>query len=339
MEREARPQWSEVPEDIIRQIEYISGKKIIEGKIAWGGYSNSACFEITLADGAKLFVKGTHPGQDAHGVKTVEQEIYAYKTIPEIENNAPVFLGLASDKDEDGWSLMIFEYLNHKPFIINEKELKRVFSTLKIFHNVKEENLPNNFPKAKTTNFVERYFIPQGGWIRIKEEKEIYKKFLTIFSDEGEADNFFKINLPILCEKQKLFCEEKFCTKGVIHQDLREDNIIATENKIYIIDWPNSCYGAVELDLAQVFSSFASKSEFDINSLLNLYSDSTGIKINKNILITAFAAFSGHIADSAYRKKPQKLPRLRVMQKQLLKECLKFLSEELKLGKIPQINQ
>jgi len=340
LEKEARPGWAEVPEDIIRQIEDIAGQKIKTGKIVWGGYSNSACFEITLFDGHKLFVKGTHPAQDAHGVKMVEQEIYAYKNIPHIREFAPQYLGMVSDGDPDGWCLIVFEQLQKLEEIIwDTKLLHRTFATLKLFHGIKKESLPLDFPLAETTNYIERYFIPQGGWIRIKEEKEIYKKFLTLFIDKEEADKFFKHALPILCEKQKEFCEIEDLTNGVIHQDFRDDNILVTQNKIYIVDWPNSCYGSVELDLAQLLASLSAKSEYDINSLLNIYSDSTEIKIDKNNFIKAVCAFSGHIADAAYRKKPEKLPRLRQMQKELLEESLKFLEKELNLGKIPQINQ
>ncbi len=41
--KEARPNWSEVPVEIVTKIEKILEAKITLGKTEWGGFSNTAC--------------------------------------------------------------------------------------------------------------------------------------------------------------------------------------------------------------------------------------------------------------------------------------------------------
>ncbi|MGH6880006.1 MAG: hypothetical protein ACREFM_03735, partial [Hypericibacter sp.] len=49
--RENKPRWSDVPTAAVAALERALGASVAEAEIAWGGYSPSASFHLTLADG------------------------------------------------------------------------------------------------------------------------------------------------------------------------------------------------------------------------------------------------------------------------------------------------
>ena len=67
--REPKPDWQSVPKSVKDAIEGFFGSGIRSGEIVWGGYSPSATFLLTLANGRKIFCKGCHPGQTDFGKK------------------------------------------------------------------------------------------------------------------------------------------------------------------------------------------------------------------------------------------------------------------------------
>ena len=61
--REKKPDYSDLPPDIFRQIEKLMGEKVIFVDIVYGGLSAAACYYMILENGRKIFIKGTHPGE------------------------------------------------------------------------------------------------------------------------------------------------------------------------------------------------------------------------------------------------------------------------------------
>jgi len=327
IEREKRPDWNLVPQAIVLKIENYLQDKIINGEITWGGFSNSAAFKIDLESGRKFFIKGSHPDQDSHGIKNLNQEIEIYRSISNIENISPEYIGYINDGDEDGWALAIFEYIDKVPIAPwTEDKIISVFSTLRKIHNVKKTALDKNFPIARNKNYIERFFKPEGGWLRIREEKKIFNKFISIFEDRVKAQKWLGEILNIFCEYQ-LRVNDIGGHEGIIHQDLRSDNILFSKNDdIYLIDWANACYGPIVMDIAWFLPSISSESKFSFSELLFLYEEATSIKLRKIDVILAMVSISGYLADNIYRNVPDKLPRLRWMQKRIFWEILKEVS-------------
>jgi len=76
--REKKPEFSDLPPTIFRQLEKLCGDKIVSSGTAFGGLSASAGFIMTLASGRKVFAKGTHPAETAHGSATHHRFISAW---------------------------------------------------------------------------------------------------------------------------------------------------------------------------------------------------------------------------------------------------------------------
>lgn len=324
-EREARPAWSDVPAAIVGQLEALLLEKIISAEIVWGGYSPSAVFAATLESGRKVFIKGTHPGQDAHGTQMLRQEIEAYRVIPGLAAHAPAFIGMVSDGLEDGWMLAVFEYIDKAPTLPwTIEKLEKIFTLLRVFHFCEDGRMPTALPWAHEKNYVEKYLRPQSGWFRIRDNPEITAKFLTLFEDAEAGELWLSVALSKLCAQQEKVMEMK-SPVGIIHQDLRSDNILFDpKGRVYLVDWPNACRGPVVMDIVYFLSTISAESGFDAEILLGLYEKTTGIKLDRTALATALASSSGHVADSAYRAVPLKLPRLRWIQKVTLWSMLQW---------------
>jgi serine/threonine protein kinase len=323
--REARPDWSDVPADIVSQIQNLLKQRILHAETAWGGYSPSACFAATLDSQKRVFIKGAHPGQDTHGTRMLRQEIEAYETLPALKSLSPAYLGYVSDGREDGWMLAVLDYIDTAPTLPWTREkITIVFELLSRLYSWDEGCIPRSLPQAREKNYVEKYLRPEGGWLRIRDDRRVAGKFLTLFEDENAGKAWLSSALPGLCENQAK-APLTGGPVGIIHQDLRSDNILFDKAaRVYLIDWTNVCRGPVVMDIACFLSSVSAESPFDGETLLDLYTGISGVKISRDDLAIALASASGHMADNAYRAVPAKLPRLRWIQKSVLWSMLQW---------------
>ncbi len=322
--REARPSWNEVPPALVAEIETLLGEKILGAEIAYGGYSPAADFIVRLAR-KKVFIKGTHPQQDAHGAEMLRQEVAAYQALPVLRDLSPAYLGTAGDPGpaDNGWLLAAFDYIDAAPTLPwTQEKLAAAFRLLGRIHNHAKTGLPD----ARAKNYVEKFLKPEGGWLRFAAEPQTAAKFLTLFEDADAGRAWLAAALPLLCGLQENI-GALGGPAGVLHQDLRSDNILfGLDGRAWLVDWPNACYGPVALDLAFFLPSVTAEGGGDIRALSALYRDVTGIEVSRQDMTWALASYAGHMADNAYRAVPARLPRLRWMQKSILWAMLEGLT-------------
>jgi Ser/Thr protein kinase RdoA (MazF antagonist) len=321
--REARPGWEAVPADIVSKIEKLLRQKILHAEIVWGGYSPSACFAAVLESQKRVFIKGAHPGQDSHSTRQLRQEIDVYEKLPGIETFSPAYLGCVGDGREDGWMLAVFDHVDTVPTLPwTLEKIKTVFELLARLHAGHAPALP----PAHEKNYVEKYLRPEGGWFRIRDDRAVAGKFITLFEEEKQARDWLAAALQKLCALQGSAAAIGGPV-GILHQDLRSDNILFDKTgRAYLVDWPNACTGPVVLDIACLLSSINAEDPPAGKGLLDLYTAISGLKIERENLAVALASLSGHLADNAYRAAPLKLPRLRWLQKNLLWAMLQWLA-------------
>lgn len=324
--REDRPQWIDVPQDIIHKIENLIGEKITHGQTAWGGYSPSACFVVTGNSQKKYFLKGSWPHQTTHGAQTLRQEIDVYKALPILSDIGAPYIGYVGEEDEDGWHLAVFDYIEHiKKTDLSQQQAEHIIDRLCFFYRHTEDQ-KNVVPDARSLNFVKDHFDPQGRWQRLAIEQKTQNKFLTLFKDKEAAESWAQKNIPVLVKWQNQVSGIGGYS-AVTHNDLRCDNILLAFDTVHFVDWPNAAFGPVVFDLVTLFSDMASQSDLNPQDLLNLFEQKSGQKIKKQDLILALVSLSGYFADMAYRSVPARLPRLRWMQKRLLAAQLYWLAD------------
>ena len=195
--REKKPEFTALPPAVFRQLEKLCGGKIVSSDVAFGGLSASAGFVMTAADGRKLFAKGTHPAETAHGAANLAQEIAAYESIAILRDVAPSYLGVVSDGEQDGWMLGIWEFVEHDPALASVERMTIVLRQCHAAEEGKDTLIP-----ARTHGYIGQFFNNEKKWLRPRHDVSIRIKFLGMFDDAIAANNWFDKNIPALCDYQ-----------------------------------------------------------------------------------------------------------------------------------------
>ncbi|HYD19468.1 MAG TPA: phosphotransferase [Patescibacteria group bacterium] len=321
--REKKPELSDLPPGILRQIEVLCGAKIASSDIAYGGLSSSAGFIMTLQSGRRIFAKGTHPAETAHGAANLAQEITAYQTVEALREVSPPYIGVVSDGQEDGWMLGLWEYVDHEPKLLSLPRLMEAVRRWQAF-----DGAAHVLPAVRDQVYLSQFFAVEKKWQRLKNDVIIRKKFCGIFSEPWQAESWLGRNIDALVEWQ-IRASRLNEPAGLIHGDLRSDNFLFTADRAYAVDWPNACYGPLVFDQMFLFSNLEGEGHGLIEDLMSLF----GGYITDDA-VAMLAALSGYFGDQAYRDVPERMPRLRWMQKSMLLAQLKCLS---RLGIIESI--
>jgi hypothetical protein len=379
--REAKPAFADIPPVISEKIAIALGASVIGGDVVYGGFSAAANFVLTLADGRKVFAKGSHPGDDSHAVQTLRQEVLAYQNIPVLRDISPRFLGVVEDGDEDGWALGVWEYVerviespslstllkvldivscqdnftihpgegrgldllppeagynDNRPFVLKDSSyapqtrrmpdpgLRRGGQGL---DNYKEQGATSPFlTNCRQRSYVSGFFKDEKKWRWIAENAPAKDRFLSLFVDQEKGKAWLSRNLPPL-----LTLQEKIKTleaeEGLLHGDLRLDNVFQDKNgKAYIVDWPNACRGPLVFDRLFLGASVEMHGLGRVEDVLKVPSLPLAVSI------------AGYFADQAGRVVPQKLPRLRWMQKSMLAALLAYLTRAGVTESLPEIS-
>lgn len=306
---EMKPDFAGLPDSILRQFTGICGGRVASGDIAYGGLSASASFILTLKDGRKFFAKGTHPAEMAHGAANLRQEISTYENVAALRDCAPAYLGLASNGDDSGWMLGVWEYVGHDPKLAT---VESMVAALRWWQQ--DATAKKHLPPARQHNYIGQFFNDVKKWTRLRDEEKPREKFLSLFEDKSAAAQWYKNNIAQLCAAQSRVSSYKG-VEGLLHGDLRRDNFLFTPSRTYAVDWPNACYGPFAFDEAMLGANLEALGLGRTEDLL-MEPEST---------VPLLAAQAGYFADQAYRDVPTPMPRLRWMQKGMLLALLKSL--------------
>lgn len=327
--REARPEWDTLPNAVLRDIQKITGP-VVHAEIAWGGFSPSACYRITAENGQKFFIKGSHPGQTAHGAAALRQEIQAYQTLGFLKEHAPQFHGAVSFGDEDSWRLGIWTQIEGQtalPWTL--EKVDQVLDLLAALHlNVKREDVPN-LVHGKESNHVSDFFLGKRKWKRFEryDDSNRQDRFCQIFQNPQQAENWLSTYLKDLVGYQSEVTQI-IGREGVIHFDLRSDNILFEDatQKAVIIDWTDTCWGFVIFDLVLFSICVSGESDIAPQEIFQKYKEKTGEEFKAEDVRAVVTAICGYFADNVWRDVPAELPRLRWIQKLCLYAGLTWLA-------------
>jgi hypothetical protein len=317
--REQKPQPADLPPAIMRQLEKLLKAKIVDSTFAYGGLSVSAAFIFTLDSGEKIFAKGSHPGDTAHGAKNLAQEVFVYECLDIVRETSPPYLGLVSDGEEDGWMLGVWCCVEHDP---KKASAERVIASLNSWQRT--QSAKALLPAAREHVYISQLLSGEKKWLRLRNDEVAKKKFSALFLNPEAGRKWFDKNVPTLCQYQ-LRAEKMRAEEGLVHGDLRIDNFLFGE-KTWVIDWPNACWGPLVFDLVFLFSNMEALGFGVFEELTASYTKVTGTAPEPDDQVAVLTALSGYFADQAYREVVEKMPRLRWMQKSMLLAQLKILA-------------
>lgn len=307
-----KPAFGAVPAEILSKIAGICGAPVISGDIAAGGLSASAGFILALADGRRVFAKGNHPDEMAHGTANLRQEIHVYQGVPALRDVSPPYIGLVSDGDEDGWMLGLWEVVDAG----GSPDIGAMMTTLLSFQ---QAPLPAGvLPEAAAHNYLKFFMGPEKKWRRLAEEPKVRGKFTALFEDPAQAEDWLQRNLPALLALQEGDLPQM--PQGLLHGDLRCDNFIfgaarADVAATYIVDWPNACRGPRIFDVLFLASNLGGLGLYPAEKFLEEYLARSLQQHDAAAVNGVLARMAGYFADQVYRAVPEKMPQLRWMQK------------------------
>ncbi|MFN7115130.1 MAG: aminoglycoside phosphotransferase family protein [Alphaproteobacteria bacterium] len=329
--RESKPSFDLLPPDMRQKIESRLSGEIVSGDVVYGSLSSSAGYVLTFDSGLKVFAKGSHPDEMSHGTLHIRQEIRAYEYVPVLKETSPRLYSWVSDNNEDGWTLGLWSFIQQ-----DEKVhfTQRVSDVMALVAQVHAAVPPDNIlPVAQSHNYIGAFLKDEKKWRRIESEAGISTKFLNLFEDPAAAQVWLAQNIAALIALQAETAARDD-TPSMIHGDLRTDNIIFGKDRSWLVDWPNACLGPRVFDLVMLFTHLESTGFGAAEDFLPIYDAAAGTRFATSDIeaVAAMAgSMAGYFADQAYRSVPEKLPRLRWMQKSLLCGQLRLLS---RLGRI-----
>lgn len=319
---EDKPAWDKVPEAIVEDIETLAGARVAKASSLRGGFSPSAGFLLTLADGRKIVAKGSHPDDMSHATKNIRQECDVYLELSPHVSFMPRHLGMVTDSDEDGWTLGLWEYLDLSTVTPGVDALEQ---TLQMIGNAKTAIREDAFRH----NFLGHILSADKKWKRLAAEEKIRARFTGLFKNPAAAEMWLNENLPVLLSLQERAAELQSLPRVLLHGDLRLDNILHLRNgDTAVVDWPNAAMGPRYFDRVFLSAHVAGAGVAGADTLWH------GAARAPDFAVTA-ALLAGYFADQAYRDVPPRLPRLRWMQKTMLYGLLRVLESTANLPPAP----
>ncbi|TVY06561.1 phosphotransferase [Paenibacillus cremeus] len=327
--REQKPLWRNVPIEIREKLAVMAGSPICRGLRIYGGYGPSATFRLFLKDGRTVFAKGAGKGSTPENWRVIPLEQVAYQKIEAVASISPAYLGSVIDKD---WYLLLLEDLKGSikvpPWTLN--------LAVKAVRDIARFHLRGIKEASKVEMIKSKGF--NDNWIKIRNDREELNHLLTLFpGHEGQAESWINNNINQLVdmEAELLRTDQPW---GLIHSDIRSDNLRFRNGELILFDWALVCAGPLILDVIFFFPSIAGEGGPTAEQLMPEYMNvmaSEGIAFPSFAEKAAAAATAGFFATRAGKPAIPALPRLRQIQRLQLGPALRWAAKTLNLPKPP----
>lgn len=325
MKRESKPEWSEVPDELKQAIETLAGARIVEATVAWGGYGPSATFILRLADGGKLFCKGTHPGLTEPGKAAFRTELSYYQSLPELSAFGPPFRGAAHHGD---WQLLLLDFVARSREVPpwTDATFRGAVSALARFHREMPPRARDVLPIAEQKSDFMALYRSENGW-RLLTDTIARLQFLGMFADNAAAARWLDAHLEDFIDLEAQAASIGG-PRSWVHHDVRSDNLLFTDSEEpLLIDFPFLAYGPALMDVTFFLPSVAGEGGPSPMEGLRLYEQFSGHDFDGRDTAITVATVAGFFAVRAGLPDIPGLPRLRWVQKLQLVPSLAWLSE------------
>lgn len=229
-----RLRWAELPEDVRRRVEDVAGGRVIAAENMTGGFSPGLAARLRLADGGAVFAKaidGRWPIEA--GFHRAEAGISA--ALPA---GVPASR-LRGSFDDGDWIGLVFDHVDGREPALpwRPADLTRVLAATAELARVGTPcpvDLPTDHPRL-------------GGW-------------RTIAGPDGGRDRLRDVLPPALNHLDQLVeleCQGLDVARGdsLVHGDLYPHNVLLTDDRAVIVDWPHARRGNPLIDVITLLST------------------------------------------------------------------------------------
>lgn len=333
---EIKPDVGEWPAALKTDVEKQVGANITKAHIQYGGYSAAFSCIAKTEDGKTYFIKGSHPAEMSHGAKTLAQEIHIYKSVDILKEISPAFIGQAHYGGEDDWRLGIWQALQGPGIKTSwtDQDFKYFGETMKKLYTEFDPDKADVLP-ADQTNFIKDIISGKNSWQKFTAFEDRKDQFCSIFEDQDAARAWLDSHLPQLIKDSRSPVDH---FQTLVHFDLRHDNILFDEaGSALLIDWPNGCIAPAGYDLVCLSCDLMAHGNGDAWDIFKKLSDTQTLNISESDVIAILSKISGYYALNAYREIPDRLPRLRWIQKAFLYCMTEWLARLNHIDSLPRM--
>jgi aminoglycoside phosphotransferase (APT) family kinase protein len=290
-----RLQWTDLPDYLRDEINGTIGSPVVEAVGQRGGYGPSLAARCGLADGRRVFIKAVSPAQNPDTPGITRREAHIATCLPP---NAPA-PALLHTLDDGEWIALVFEEvageLPQTPW--NLDELDRVVDAT--------HRLGELAPCSPLPTLAEHYGDKFNGWRTLASEATV------MASDPAIVDEWCAAHLGELADAEARW-EQATAGDGLIHGDVRSDNVLLTDHGVMFVDWTSTCTGVNWFEVLAMLPSVELEGGGAPESVLAR----AGLdQLDINLVVPVLAALAGYFVHNARLPCPRGLPTLRAFQR------------------------
>jgi aminoglycoside phosphotransferase (APT) family kinase protein len=232
--------WPSVPVGLRHAVEQHLGAPVADAVTQPGGFSPGVAVRLRLTDGTRAFVKavGARPHPDSADIHRAEARIAA--ALP-AGTPAPRLLGYL---DQDGWVVLIFEDIDgvmpSQPWIWSELE--------RVLHAVGDLATALTPTPIDAPTVAARFGDALTGWQHLRDARD------GGHDDLAGLDPWARRHLSGLAALEASW-QDAAEGDSLVHTDLRADNLLLTDDRVVVVDWPWACTAAPWFDLLAMLPS------------------------------------------------------------------------------------
>lgn len=302
-----RATWDALPERIVAALSEAMGAPIVETQSIASGFSPGVAAQIETSTGERAFVKAVSSNPNPVAPTFHRREILVNRSLP-TDSSLPDALPIprmrweldeGEGDDRDHWVVLLFDAIDgrepHQPW--REPELSRVIAALDLL----AERLTPSPVDARAVGLVADGAVFTPNHWRRRDNPE----------DRARLDPWAARHLDALVA---LADEAPAAVEGntLLHVDLRADNMILTDDRVFIVDWPHARVGAAWVDPMFMAPSVAMHGGPDPEDFLMRCASVQGVARHR--IDAAVAGMAGFFTSEGMEPIPPGLPGIRAFQ-------------------------
>ena len=230
-----RMTWEQVPRPVRTAMEQELGAPVVAAASQPGGFSPGVAARVRLADGTRRFVKAACATPNPDTPQIHRREIRIAEALPP-DVPAP---RLRFAYDDGEWVALVFDDIEGRPPRLPwaRSELERVLATLS---EMADALTPSPVDAAVAGVRLAPIF---HGWSSFAAASVPPPADV-----EGHLDELVALEAAF---------PEAIAGDALVHLDVRADNLLLTDDRVFVVDWPWASVGAPWIDLVAMLPSVA----------------------------------------------------------------------------------
>ena len=291
-----RVAFEALPADLRDEIDARWGSPVVAATSQDGGFSPGVAARLTLADGRHGFVKAVHPSANPQAPELHRREGAVVAAMP-VDVPVPRWRWTI-DRGADRWVVLAFDDVGGRQPAVpwRPDELDAVMAAL--------EALADRL----TPSPLDADWLGAAGALMA----DVDRSWSTIRGrDADRLDAWTRRHLDELARLERDVVGAA-AGSTLLHQDLRADNLLLTDDGVKVVDWPHARVGQPWIDLLWFAPSVAMQGGPDPETLLRRFGPAMGA--DPAAVDAVLAAIAGFFTLGSLLPDPPGLPTLRAFQ-------------------------